>query len=277
MTKTKRGALSRTRTKGPVLFSSTMTGDDVRCVCAIVPGYADYADRYDHVQRAWAEQGVASIAIDLRGHGHAEGPRGGCRAFSDYHDDVDELFVQVRELAGPVPIFLFGHSFGGLVAASWALAKPSDQKGLVLSNPYMRVAMEVPAIKRAAGKIVSAILPGIGLASGLRGDQMTHDEERIKAYDHDPLSFKKANARWFVESEKTQADVMARAKDITLPLMTVLGGADPVVAGGRELHDATSSADKTLDVREGLLHEVLNEPEWPSIAKAIADWMLDRV
>lgn len=272
MTKTDRGTLTRTRTKGPALFYSDVRPDDARAVVGIVPGYGDYADRYDHVQRAWAEAGVASIAIDLRGHGLAEGPRGACKRWDEYLDDVEELFARMPDK----PTFLFGHSFGGLVAASWVLKKPNAQRGLILSNPYMRVALPVPAAKKAAGRIVSAILPGIGLDSGLRGAQMTHDPKVIEKYDSDPLVFRKANARWFVESENAQNDVMARAKQITLPMLMVLGTADPVVAGGRDLFEAAGSKDKTLDAREGLLHEVLNEPEWRSVADAIADWVKAR-
>jgi alpha-beta hydrolase superfamily lysophospholipase len=274
--KTDRGTLTRSRTKGPALYFSHVEGDDVSAVTGIVPGYADYADRYERVQRAWAERGVASVVIDLRGHGRAGGARGACLRWDEYLDDVTELFAMLEPRAKGKPVFLFGHSFGALVAASWALRNPSAQRGLLLSNPYMRVALPVPAAKRVAGKIVSAILPGVGLASGLRGEQMTHDAELAKKYDTDPLVFRKANARWFVESEREQGRVMARAKEIALPLRMVLSDADPVVSGGRELYEAVGSADKTLDLREGLLHEVLSEPEWPDIAGAMADWIKAR-
>lgn len=274
--KTERGTLTRTRTSGPALFFSRVMGDDVVAVAGIVPGYADYADRYERVQRAWAERGIASIAIDLRGHGHAEGARGACKKWSEYTDDVNELFALLNPFAATKPIFLFGHSFGGLVAASWTLDHPKEQKGLLLSSPYMRVALPVPAVKIAAGKIVSAILPSIGLASGLRGDQMTSDPELAKKYDEDPLVFRKANARWFVESGRAQEDVMARARDLTLPLYMVIGTADPVVGGGRELFEAAGSDDKTLDARDGMLHEVLNEPDGPAVAAKMADWILER-
>lgn len=276
-THTERGTLKRSRTEGPALFYvSVAPKDEARAIIGIVPGYADYSDRYDHVQRAWADRGVASVSIDLRGHGHAEGPRGACKRWEDYLDDVKELFALLEVRSHDKPIFLFGHSFGGLVAASWTVQNPNAQRALVLSSPYMRVALPVPAAKRAAGKLVSKILPGIGLASGLRGAQMTHDPARQKAYDADPLIFPKANARWFTESERAQGEVMAGAKGITLPVYLVLGTADPVVAGGRELFDAIASKDKTLDAREGLLHEVLNEPEGPAIANAMADWVLER-
>jgi alpha-beta hydrolase superfamily lysophospholipase len=274
--KTERGTLKRARTEGPHLYFSRVAGDDVRCVVGIVPGYADYAERYERVQRAWAERGIGSIAIDLRGHGRAEGPRGACKRFQEYLDDVDELFALLNPFAATKSIFLLGHSFGGLVAASWALARPEEQRGLLLSSPYMRVALPVPAIKRAAGKLVSMVLPSVGLPSGLRGDQMTHDPELIKQYDEDPLVFRNANSRWFTESEEAQENVMARARDLAMPLYMVLGEADPVVAGGRELFEAAGSEDKTLDVRPGLLHEVLSEPEWPSIAATMADWMMKR-
>jgi alpha-beta hydrolase superfamily lysophospholipase len=105
---------------------------------------------------------------------------------------------------------------------------------------------------------------------------MTRDPARQKAYDSDPLIFRKANARWFTESEDAQNEVMARAKEITLPFHLTIGTSDPVVAGGRDLYEAVASADKKLDAREGLLHEVLNEPEGPEIANAMADWVLAR-
>ncbi len=274
MMKTDRGTLTRVRTKGPALFYSDVRGEESSAVIGIVPGYADYADRYDRVQRAWAERGLASIAIDLRGHGLAEGPRGACKRWEEYFDDLEELFAKL-EAAGK-PIFLFGHSFGGLLAASWVLRKPSAQRGLVLSNPYMRVALPLPGAKKMAGRVVSAMLPGVGLASGIEGSQLTHDEALAKKYDEDPLVFKKANVRWFTESERAQGEVMARAREIQLPLYMVLGSADPVVAGGRELFEAAGSAEKKLDVREGLLHEVLNEPQWADVAGAIAEWVKTR-
>ena len=275
--KTERGSLARARTKGPVLYFSSVSGDEKKAVVGIVPGYADYADRYEAVQRAWAERGLASVAIDLRGHGHAEGPRGACKTWDDYMDDVRELFVLLEARADGKPIFLFGHSFGGLVASSWTLANPTSQKALVLSAPFMRVALPVPALKKKAGRIVSAILPGVGLASGLRGDQMTRVEALQKQYDTDPLVFHKANARWFTCAEDAQTDTLARAKSLTLPLYLALGTDDGVVAGGRDLFEAAGSADKKLDVREGLRHEILFEPEGPEVAAAMADWMLAHV
>jgi len=135
-------------------------------------------------------------------------------------------------------------------------------------------ALPASGAKVAVGKIASAILPFMGVPAGIKGKDLTHDEARAKAYDADPLVFKNANARWFTETQAAQTRALAKAPSLELPLFMVLGTSDPVVSGGREFFDSAGSKDKKLDVRQGLLHEVLNEPEWPSIAGAMADWML---
>ncbi len=277
MTTEDKGPLEREVTPGPRLYQVTV-GPDTGAVAAvgIVHGYAEHSGRYAHVQAAWAERGIVSVAIDLRGHGRAEGPRGACRSFDEYMHDMTELERLVAKKAPGLPAFLFGHSFGGLVAASRALTRPGEWKGLMLSGPYFRLALPVPPLKLLAGKIAARIIPSLSIPSGLSGKDVTHDPDKARAYDEDPLVFPKANARWFVEATKAQERCLARAPELTMPLYLVVGTADHVASpeGGRTFYDRAGSADKTKDEKEGLFHEVLNEPEWRPIADAMAEWIL---
>jgi alpha-beta hydrolase superfamily lysophospholipase len=273
--------LVRRATPGPTLyFNATFPADsDPRAVVGLIHGFADYGGRYAHVARAWAERGLATIAVDLRGHGRAEGPRGSCLRFREYHDDVSELKELVRERTGELPAFLFGHSFGGLVAACDVLESPARWKGLVLTAPNFRVAVKVPPLKRLAGHVASRLLPWFSLPAGVRGSDLTHDSAIARAYDVDPLVFKNVRSRWFTEMLIAQTRVMANAASLKMPLYIAMGTEDRVAdfATARAFYDAAGSADKTWDPREGLYHEVLNEPEWPQTAQRIADWMLARV
>ncbi|MDB4943433.1 MAG: Lysophospholipase [Labilithrix sp.] len=271
------------RTGGPALyFVSAMPSAPPKAMLAIIPGYADHAARYGHVMGALAEHGIGSVAVDLRGHGRAQGTRGYCSRFDEFLDDVRELRILVDRHAAQTPggaaapRFLFGHSFGGLVAATSALADPSPWKGLVLSAPYLGLALEVPALKIAAAKVMSRIYPKLGLPSGLHGADMTHDAERAKAYDGDPLVFPNATARWFTESSAAQERALAGASRLKLPLYEVFGTADKVASmrAGKRFFDAASSASKVWDEREGLFHEVLNEAAWKDIVESIAKWVL---
>jgi alpha-beta hydrolase superfamily lysophospholipase len=271
------GRLVRRKTGGPGLyFNLTLPGPAPEVVVALLHGYADYGARYAHVMDAWAARGIATVAIDMRGHGHAEGPRGSCLRFAEYLDDVTELVALVEERAPGVPRVLFGHSFGGLVAATAALADPGPWRALVLSSPFFGVGLPVPAAQRMAGKVVSRLAPRVGMPSGLHGRDITHDAARARAYDEDPLVFKNANSRWFNESEAAQAAAIDRAPLLKLPLYLFIGTSDRVVKveRAREFFDAAGSADKTWVPYAGLFHETLNEIDWQPIAAGVADWVL---
>ena len=263
---TEEGKVSRAERGGgkPALhFYSTFPSTPVKAVVALVHGYADYGGRYAHVAEAWAERGIATIAIDLRGHGRSDGMRGYCNRFDEYLDDVSELVALVRRRAASVPAILFGHSFGGLVAASSALVDQSPWRGLSVT-------------KWVAGQIASRVWPSLSLASGLNGADIIRDGVRARAYDADPLVFGKANVRWFTEAQAAQASALARAPSLTLPLYVVGGSGDRLAEIEQEkaFFDRAGSKDKTLDVIDGGFHEILNEPDWRPTVDAIAAWIL---
>jgi alpha-beta hydrolase superfamily lysophospholipase len=276
---TDEGALAQRSPPGPTLyFNATMPAGAPKAMLALLHGYADHGARYLHVMGALAEHGIGSVAVDMRGHGRASGPRGHCDRFAEFLDDAGELARLASDRAKGAPLFLFGHSFGGLVASASAIDAPRAWRGLVLSAPFFGLALEVPAIKVGAAKLASRLVPRLALPSGLSGKDVTHDAARARAYDEDPLVFKKATARWFVETQAAQARTIARAPELRMPLYVVFGGADPIakLASGRAFFDRVGSSDKTFDERSGLFHEVLNEPVWKEITERIAKWILER-
>lgn len=271
------GAVTSRTTKGPSLyFRSAMPNGTAKAVVAIIPGYADHGARYTHVMGALAEHGIGSVAIDLRGHGRAGGTRGFCERFDEFLDDARELRRLAEGKAKSAPMFLFGHSFGGLVATTSALDDPKPWKGLVLSAPFFGLALEVPKVKVLAGKLASKIYPKLGLPTGIKGSAVTHDEVRAKAYEEDPLVFKNATARWFTEAVGAQERVLANASKLSLPLYLAFGTADPIAsfATGKRFFDAAGSEDKTFAPLEGLYHEAWNEPSWKDMIEPIAKWVL---
>ena len=269
--------LAKRTTSGPDLYyASAMPSEGLVAVLGIIHGYADHGARYRHVMGALAEHGIGSIAIDLRGHGRALGTRGFCNRFDEFLDDARELRRLVDERAKGAPTFLFGHSFGGLVAASSIIEGPGEYRGLVLSAPFFGFQVQVPKVKAVAGKLASRIYPKLSLPTGLEGKDMTHDAAKARAYDEDPLVFKNATARWFTEAIGAQERVLANAPKLTLPLYVAFGTGDRIASmtAAKRVFDAVGSADKTWDPREGLYHEVLNEPSWKDLVEAIARWVI---
>jgi alpha-beta hydrolase superfamily lysophospholipase len=262
----------------PSLYFRARLPDAPKAVLGLLHGYADHATRYDHVVTELFDAGIGVVALDMRGHGKSEGERGYCDRFGEFLADSAELTKLVDERAKGASTFLFGHSFGGLVAALTMLDAPGVYKGLLLSGPFFGLALAVPAVKVFAGKIASRVLPTLGLPSGLHGADLTHDTAHAKAYDDDPLVFKKAKARWFTEATKAQEDVLARANKLSVPLYEMFGMSDKVASPkvGKQFFDAAGHEDKTWVPKEGLFHEILNEPSYRETCAGMAKWMIER-
>jgi alpha-beta hydrolase superfamily lysophospholipase len=164
----------RTARDGTELHLHAHPLDGARATIAVVHGYGEHGGRYDHVAAAWRERGLQSFAIDVRGHGRSRGPRGFVERFTDYHADLDVLLDVAREAARGGPLFLFGHSNGALIALHYLIARGGEGlRGLMLSSPFLAVALPVPKPKVMLGKVASRLVPGLALPAGLEGRHVT--------------------------------------------------------------------------------------------------------
>ncbi len=274
------GSLSQRAAGSPTLAYQLSLPADAKAGVLVVHGYGEHGGRYRRIVERWAKKGLASAVVDLRGHGWSEGARGHCDRFSDYLEDAADMLATFKERVPGLPLFIFGHSFGGLIAANFVLSLPGAFKGLVLSSPFFGLSLEVPGAKKFAGEVASRLFPRLSMPTGLSGKDVTHDETIARLYDADPLVNKVATARWYTETVAAQRDLLARAAQIKLPLLLVQAGADRVVspAAARAVFDRAGSADKRFDERAGLFHEILNEPKvGEAIADEMADWIVQHL
>ncbi len=256
------------------------TIEDPKLTVAIFHGYGEHAGRYEETAKRWQAKGIASVAADWRGHGKSPGTRGHVERFTDYHRDADALVEHAKSFGAPVAVV--GHSMGGLLAAHWLLSgRGSELVGVVLSSPYLGLAVEVGAVKSGLGKMMSNIVPAFAQPSGLKGADVCRDPELAALYDKDPLNNKKATARWFTESNAAIESVHRRAGQLTTPLLLLYGGEDKVAkADATDRFAAALTGDnKTCERLPGLYHEILNEPpeQRHAIMDRMADWLLARV
>ncbi|MCJ7725427.1 MAG: alpha/beta hydrolase [Acidimicrobiia bacterium] len=194
----------------------------VRASVVILHGLGEHSGRYEHVGRAFADAGLAPIAVDFRGFGGSEGRRAFVKEFSEYLADVQ---VAMDEAAGRgLPVVLLGHSLGGLVALAYA----QDREGvdyLVLSSPALDAA--IPAPKRIAARVLRRILPKLTLANGITADQLSRDPSVGEAYFADPLVYTKTTAA--LGGAFLSAMAAARARKVPFPALVILGEQDTLV------------------------------------------------
>ena len=184
-------------------------------------------------------------------------------------------FDKIRGWQPDKPIFLIGHSMGGLISAVYLLDHQAELAGAVLSGPAVKIPNHVTPTMRFVGKILSALIPRFGLLA-LSADGVSRDPAVVQAYVSDPLVHRgKMTARLASEMLKAMQTVSAQAARVTLPILIVQGSADRLVnpAGAQMLYDAVSSADKEIKIYDGLYHEVFNEPEHDKVLHDVEIWL----
>lgn len=245
---------------------------------AVVHGYAEHLGRQSEVMRALAAAGYTVHLLDCRGHGQSGGKRAHVDAFEEYLSDLDLFLARVKEQSAGAPLFLLGHSQGGLIAARYLLDHPEAVRGAVLASPYFRLKLAVSPVKVLAGKLMSRLLPGLPMRNELNPEQLTRDVRIQTATRADPLYQKIATPRWFTESTAAQETVLRRATEFVTPFLLLFGGADPIAdpAAGRQFFEHATSKDKQHKEYDGFLHELFHEPERDRVFRDVVGWLDER-
>ena len=266
----------------PDPLQHTGTGEvlrgDARGVVALVHGVHEHSGRYAWLAGQLMLRGFEVWAVDLRGHGQSAGARGAVGAFDDFLDDLDVLLEHARRAADGRPLFLMGHSMGGLVVSRGVTAgRVSEIDGLVLSSPALAVA--APALLQKAAPLVAKWAPRFP-AGKLDLSQLAHDPAVARAYREDPLNTVRPVAAalgW--EILQTVRAVREQPEAFTMPLYLFHGTADAIVPveASEWLYAAAPSDDKTLRRLDGLRHETFREAERDAILADLGDWLTDHL
>lgn len=252
-------------------------GDPVGIV-VMLHGYAEHSGRYPHVAAALNAAGYAAYALDHHGHGKSEGQRANIGSFAGLIVDVDRL-VRLAAVEHPgLPVFLLGHSMGGLLAVGYVTAvtgtTPYDLAGLIVSAPAIDVAVGSP-VEKAAAKVLSRVVPNLPVTPFDSGP-ISRDPQVVAAYDADPLVYRgRIKVRTGAETLGTADRVQASLAKVTLPTLVMHGGDDRLVllSGSERLAREASAKDLTFTVYDGLYHEIFNEPERETVLADTVAWL----
>ncbi len=262
-------------TGGVRLFYRHVPVENAKAVVALVHGFAEHSGRYEHVTSALNEADIAVTAIDLRGHGNSEGRRGHINRFQDYLDDLGALVDFAQNEHPDLPLFIVGHSMGGLVVASYVASDPEGVSGFALSSPAIGFSVKVPGWKKGLARGMSKIVPTLSLPTGLDSRHLSHDPGVVAAYEKDAMIFSVASSRWYTEVTDAQGHLMDRASDMDRPFLLMAAGDDRLcdVKTASAFYDRFGGADKTQTIYEGFFHEIFNEVDGDEPISELVSWI----
>jgi alpha-beta hydrolase superfamily lysophospholipase len=243
----------------------------------ICHGVNSHGGQYVWPASQFAQAGLVPYALDLRGRGKSDGERFYVDSIADYVADVAATVTLARTRNPGLPVFLLGHSAGGVVACSYALDHQAELAGLVCESFAFQV--PAPAIALTLLKGLSRLAPRLP-ALKLRNEDFSRDPIAVRILNGDPLT------QGEVQPAKTVA-ALVRANDrlrrefprIRLPVLILHGTADKatMAAGSRFFHDTAGSPGKTLKLYDGHYHDLLNDVGKEGVLADIRAWIDARI
>jgi alpha-beta hydrolase superfamily lysophospholipase len=169
---------------------------DIQCVILLIHGLGEHGGRYGtHFADFYTSSGFALVVPDLPGHGKTLGPRGHISDNALFLDYIDHFLQKSKELFPGKPIFIYGHSMGGLLVLWYDLARNPQVNGLIVTSPGIHTKDPIAPAKRTLAIVLNAILPSFTMKNGLDANLLSHDPEIVSAYRTDPLVHDKTSAR----------------------------------------------------------------------------------
>jgi len=258
-------------------FRSWTPAEPARAVLVICHGVNSHGGQYLWTAEQFVALGFAVYAVDLRGRGKSEGERFYVEDVAEYVSDLSGVIGIAKQRHPDLPVYLLGHSAGGVVSCTYALDHQADIDGLICESFAFQV--PAPGFVLTAIKGLSHIAPRLGVLT-LHMKDFTRDPVALAELEADPLTKGETQPAATVAA-LVRADERLHESfgTITLPVLIMHGTADKatVCQGSEYFHEHAGSSDKTLKLYTDHFHDLLNDIGKEEVLADIAGWIETRL
>lgn len=266
--------------EGPAgkLFVRTWRPDGKpRAAVLIIPGFNSHSGYYQWAGEQLTALGLAVFALDLRGRGRSDGERFFVEEVDDYVADVERMMQEVQRREPGLPLFVLGHSAGGVTGCAFTLKHQAELAGFICES----FAFQVPApdVAIALLKGLSHVAPHLHVLK-LKNADFSRDPKAVERMDADPLIHDESQpTRTMAALARADEHLKQRFAEFTLPLLILHGTQDHATkySGSEQFHQQASSTDKSLKLYEGHYHDLLNDLGREQVMADISAWLSERL
>ncbi|MBN2460661.1 MAG: lysophospholipase [Candidatus Cloacimonetes bacterium] len=244
----------------------------------IVHGLGDHSNRYQKLVDFFISRQYQIYAFDLRGHGQSPGKRGHINNWGEFREDLSEFMKLVQREKPNLPIFLFGHSMGGVITLEYCLRNSPRINGLVCSAPALGET-GISRLKWALAYIMNHLGPGLVVSTGLDISLLSRDQSYITETRDDPLYHCQATPRLGMELSKAANWIQENARLLINPLLIVHGSDDAIslLSGSHRFIRNVVFADALLKEYRGGYHELHSDICYGQVLNDIGIWCQDHL
>jgi acylglycerol lipase len=256
-----------------------MHDENPRGLICLVHGFGEHYHRYKSLIAFLVSKNFAVFSYDQRGHGRSEGKSGHFKSFTLLLEDVENILIKARSEFPDLPLFLYGHSWGGNIVANYILKRKSKEiSGVILSAPWFRINIQPHPLKLFLAKIIYKIYPSFLNNNQILPGMLSKDPEVVQDFISDPLVHPYISVGAFFQIVKAGKWALENANQNHLSILIIHGMDDKVTSYQASQEFAKISGNKVeIKLWKGVRHELHNDLEKLEIFNFIYHWLESKI
>lgn len=248
---------------------------EAKAVIVMVHGAMEHHRRYGWLIEMWRSSGFHVIMGDLPGQGMTT------RAHRGHIDSFDEYLTEVKDWVEAaytygLPVFLLGHSMGGLISIRLLQEEKLNIAGVILSSPCLGLVHEPSKFINFLSYGLNIVFPALRMKSGITVKMATRNKE-VQEFDlNDTLYVTKVSVRWYRELQdamKAAFHELGQIQDV--PALVMQAGDDLIVnkKAVRSWFNQAPLSEKRIKEWPDFYHEIFNEPDRNKVFEYARDFV----
>lgn len=257
-----------------VFFQTWLPDNKMSAMILLIHGLGEHSGRYGtHFSDYYIGKNIGISTFDLPGHGKSYGKKGHIDDPVFLLEMIDNELTKIKGQFPGVPIFLYGHSFGGEIALWYILAKNPQIEGIILTAPLIGPKDPVPPMKMLLAKTMEKLMPSFSLKNGLRPEDLSRNDQIVNNYISDPFVHPVVSAKTGMLIINRGYWILENAIYNTSKILLMVGEKENIV-NPQAIYQFQMTAPKvTYKVWPGAFHELHNEPEKNEIYDFTFEWI----
>lgn len=262
----------------PIYFQSWLPENKMIAQIILIHGLGEHSTRYSSSFTAfYTRNNIGISTFDLPGHGKSYGKRGHIDDPLYIIEILDHSINKSREEFPSLPVFIYGHSFGGEISLWYSLIHNNDATGYIHTSPLIGPKDKVPAFKLFLAKLMDKIMPSFSLDNGIATEKLSRDNNIVSSYVNDPYVHRQISAKAGMMIINRGKWILENAKENTHPTLLMLGDKEGIVNLDAIIEFSKSAPNVTFKVWPNLYHELHNEPEKLEVYKYTLQWIRENL
>lgn len=273
---------------------------NIKAIVVILHGMSEHKERYNYFLEKLANKQYLPVIYDHRGHGKSlKNSKDLGYFYSDNADTLSEdtkiVINYFQEKYPHVPVILFAHSMGTLIARNFISTNDDAISKLILCGPPTKnglvdVGLSLAKLANTLGnpRKANKFLNKLTFSSFNRGYQspnewLSKSKENVKNYNNDPLCGFTFTTNGFLNLYTLQKNAFIKrryqVKNPDLPIFLMAGTDDPVIKNSRKFQELVaflndlSYNNTEFKLYQDLRHELLQEDIKDTIIQDILEFM----